>query len=106
MAIFEEREIGFEAKWAHDEELLFKIMARRNEMLGQWAAAELGLGKSDSEAYAEALIRAGLLGQGADPAIERIRRDFSAKNIQISNHMIERKVEEFHNAARQQLAPS
>ena len=106
MAIFEERETGFEAKWAHDEELLFKIMARRNELLGQWAAAELALGKADSAAYAEALVKAGLLGQGADPAIDKIRQDFSARNVQISNHMIDRKAEECREAARRELAPS
>jgi hypothetical protein len=56
MSGFDKREEGFEKKYAHDEELRFKAMARRNKMLGQWAADKLGILGADADAYAKAVV--------------------------------------------------
>src|SRR5882724_11254278 len=53
---FEKREKGFEAKWAHDEELRFKVYARRNKLLGLWAAAEMGIIGPAADAYAKEVV--------------------------------------------------
>jgi len=77
--MFEERERGYEAKWAHDAEALFRVMARRDTGLGEWAAARLNLSAEESADYVGAVIQAGMMGRGADPALEKIRADFQAR---------------------------
>jgi hypothetical protein len=96
--LFEERERGYEAKWAHDEETLFKIQARRNELLGRWAAGELGLSAAAAADYVQDVIKAGIA-KGADPAFEKIRGDFVAGEIAFSQHAMLIKMEEFFTAA-------
>jgi hypothetical protein len=99
---FDEREKAYEAKWAHDEELHFKVMARRNKLLGLWAAAEMGLSGSPADEYAKATIQAGLIGKGADPVFEKIVADFAAHKLTHSRHVIHRRMEElFHQAGEQ-----
>jgi hypothetical protein len=77
--MFEERERGYEAKWAHDAEALFRIMARRDIALGGWAAARMNLSAGDTADYIDAVIQAGMLGKGADPALDKIRGDLKAR---------------------------
>jgi hypothetical protein len=76
MSMFEERERGYEAKWAHDEETLFRIMARRDNGLGEWAAALMNLSSADSAAYVGAVLQMGMVGKGPDPVMEKIAADF------------------------------
>ncbi|MGZ5925704.1 MAG: DUF1476 domain-containing protein [Rhizomicrobium sp.] len=97
--LFEERERGYEAKWAHDEETLFKIQVRRNELLGRWAAGEMGLSAAAAADYVKAVIDAGVAAKGADPAFEKIRDDFAAGKIPLSEQALARKAEEFFTAA-------
>ena len=82
--MFEERERGYEAKWAHDAELLFRIMARRDNKLGEWAAARMNLHDSRIDDYVAAVVEAGLAGvpgKGPDPVLEKIRADFQARGV-------------------------
>ncbi len=72
--VFEERERGYEAKWAHDEEAHFAIMAKRNAWLGEWACETMQLPKSEADRYVQAVIDAGLTGRGKDPVFEKISR--------------------------------
>ena len=58
MTFFDDREKGFEAKYKHDQELQFKVFARRNKLLGLWAAQKLGLGGEAAEAYAKDVVKA------------------------------------------------
>jgi hypothetical protein len=74
--MFEDRERAYEAKWAHDEEAHFRIMARRDAGLGAWAAARMKLSAAESVAYAGALVQAGVAGKGTEPVLEKIRVDF------------------------------
>ncbi|MGD0143736.1 MAG: DUF1476 domain-containing protein [Rhizomicrobium sp.] len=101
---FDEREKAYEAKWAHDEELHFKVMARRNKLLGLWAASELGLSGAPADDYVKAAIQAGLIGKGADPVFEKIHADFAAHKTAHSKQAIHRKMEELVHLASEQVA--
>jgi hypothetical protein len=91
MTTFDKREEGFEKKFAHDEELKFKATARRNRMLGQWAAEKLGLAGAEAEAYAKAVVLAEVEGTGV---FAKLRKDFDAKGVHQSDHQIRRQMDE------------
>ncbi len=98
---FEERKKKHEDKWAHDEELRFKIGARRNKLLGRWAAAELGLTGAPAEEYAKSVVAADLA--GADGVFRKLRGDFDSAGLAHSDHLIRRKLEEFLAEAADQV---
>ena len=79
MTTFDKREEGFEKKFAHDEELRFKAMARRNKLLGLWAAGLLGKTGADAEAYAKDIVIADLAEHGDDVVIAKLKADLSGK---------------------------
>src|ERR1700680_2811987 len=81
MTNFDKREEGFEKKFAHDEELKFKATARRNKMLGLWAAEKLGLSGADAEAYAKEVVLADIEASGQHDIFTKIRADFDAKGV-------------------------
>src|SRR6516164_4407438 len=76
MTTFDKREEGFEKKFAHDEELRFKATARRNKLIGLWAAEKLGLTGADAENYAKSVVIADFEEQGDHDVVRKIRRDF------------------------------
>src|SRR4029077_13955007 len=87
MTTFDKREEAFEQQFAHDEELKFKATARRNKMLGLWAAQKLGLSGAEAENYAQSIGRAKFA--GGDPAvIAKVRNDLQAKAVAQSEHQI------------------
>jgi hypothetical protein len=94
MSTFDKREEGFERKFAHDEEVRFKARARRNKLLGLWAAQKLGLTGDAADAYAKEIVIADFEGPGEDDMFVRIRRDFDAKGVAQSDHQIRRTMEE------------
>src|SRR6201995_737519 len=94
MSTFDKREEGFERKFAHDEEVRFKARARRNKMLGLWAAQLLGLTGDAAEAYAKEIVIVDFEEPGDDDVFARIRRDFDAKAVAQSDHQIRRTMEE------------
>jgi hypothetical protein len=94
MSTFDKREEGFERKFAHDEEVRFKARARRNKLLGLWAAQKLGLAGDAAEAYAKEIVAVDFEEPGDDDVFARIRRDFDAKAIAQSDHQIRRTMEE------------
>lgn len=94
MTTFDKREEGFEKKFAHDEELKFKATARRNKLLGLWAAEKLGLKGAEADSYALSVVMAEFE-QGSDHDVMRkIRKDFDAKGIAQSDHQISRTMTE------------
>lgn len=97
--LFEERERGYEAKWAHDEESLFEIMTMRNARLGQWAAEAMQLPAAEAQHYAQAVVHAGLTGKDKDPVFEKIRGDFSARMVACPNSVIQRKMKDLFDQA-------
>jgi hypothetical protein len=103
MTTFDKREEGFEKKLAHDEELRFKANARRNKLLGHWAAEKLGLTGADAEAYAKAVVMADFEEAGDDDVFRKVNTDFQAKGVVQSEHQIRRTMEELMNAAIAQI---
>jgi hypothetical protein len=94
MTTFDKREEGFEKQFAHDEELRFKAHARRNKLVGLWAADKLGLSGAEAEAYAKQVVIAALEKSGDNDVFGKIRRDFDAKGIAQSDHQIRRTMDE------------
>lgn len=90
MTTFDDREKSFEKKFAMDEELKFKSEQRRNKLLGEWAAGRLGLTGSDVDGYVKALRRADLASKGDEDVFQKLRTDFDAKGIAISDAELRR----------------
>src|SRR5689334_6987665 len=103
MTAFEDREKGYERKFAHDQELKFRATARRNKMLGLWAAEQLGLSGEEAQAYAKEVIKADLEIPGDDDVFRKIRRDFDAKGVQKSDHQIRSKIVDLMGVAISQI---
>jgi hypothetical protein len=93
MTTFDKREEAFEKQFAHDEELRFKATARRNKMLGLWAAEKLGLSGADADSYALSVVMAAFEDSTHDVA-HKIREDFDAKGVAQSDHQIGRHMTE------------
>jgi hypothetical protein len=100
---FDERRKNFEEKWAHDEDLRFKVVVRRNKLLGQWAARELGLNAPEIDAYARAVVQVDLKEPGEEDVLRKIRADFDAKKIAHSDQVIRRKMDELLTTASEQV---
>jgi len=103
MTTFDKREEGFEKKFAHDEELRFKATARRNKLLGLWAAGKLGLSGADADAYAKEVVLADFEEAGGRDVFGKIRKDFDAKGVAQSDHQIRRTMDEFMEQAIAQI---
>ena len=88
MNTFEDRQKGFERKFALDEELRFKSTARRNKLLGLWAAEKMGLSCDEAQAYAREVIKADFEEPGEEDVFRKIRADFDAKGVDQSDHQI------------------
>jgi hypothetical protein len=84
MTTFDKREAGFENKFAHDEELRFKATARRNKLLGAWAAEKLGHTGASAETYAKEVVMADFEEAGDEDVVRKLVADFAVKNISIS----------------------
>lgn len=97
---FEERKKKAEEKWAHDEALRFKTVARRNKLLGQWAAAEMGLTGQDVEAYARAVVAADLHPAGS---LGKVKSDLEGARLLHSEAELHRKLDELEALAREQI---
>jgi hypothetical protein len=94
MNTFDKRKEGFERKFAHDAELRFKAKARRNKLLGLWAAQLMGLSGTEAEEYARTLVRADLDEPGDDDVFRKLRRDFDASGVDRSDHQVRRTMDE------------
>ena len=103
MTTFDKREEGFEKQFAHDEELKFKAMARRNKLLGLWAAEKLGLTGAEADAYAKEVVVADFEEAGDDDVFRKVRKDFDAKAVPQSDHQIRRTMDELLAAAVMQI---
>ena len=104
MASLEERGESFEKKFAHDEELKFKAEARRNKLLGLWAAGLMGKEGAAADAYAKEVIKADLEEAGDEDVFRKVRGDFDTAGIDQSDHQIRRQMEECMATAMAQIA--
>jgi hypothetical protein len=103
MASMDDRKDAFENKFAHDEELKFKAMARRNKMLGLWAAEKLGKTGEAAEAYAKEVVVADFQEAGDDDVFRKIRADFDAAGVDQSDHQIRRTMQELLDQAAEAI---
>ena len=88
MTTFDKREEGFEKQFAHDEELKFKAMARRNKLLGLWAAEKLGVSGPAADTYAKEVVMADFEEAGDDDVLRKVRKDFESKGVAQSDLQI------------------
>ena len=106
MTTFDKREDGFEKKFAHDEELQFKANARRNKLLGLWAADKLGLSGAQADAYAKEVVMADFEEAGDQDVFRKIRKDLDNKKIAASDLDIRRTMDELMAQAIEQIKMS
>ncbi len=98
MSTFDEREKSFEKKFAHDEELQFKVSARRNKYLGQWASQILGYNSDQEKEYIESVIKADFAEAGDEDVFRKIKSDL--KNYNMSDEEIRKKMDELNEKAK------
>ena len=98
MSSFDERQKGFEKKFAHDEELQFKVNARRNKYLGQWAAKLLGLNEEKEKEYIQSIIKADFEEAGDEDVFRKIQEDL--KNHNVPEEEIRKKMNETMELAK------
>ncbi len=103
MSTFDKQQKAHEAKYAHDKETEFKIMARRNKLLGLWAAEHFGLSGDAAEAYAKEVIASDFDRPGDEDVFEKVDADFKERGVEMSEHRIRREMEELLETARDQI---
>jgi len=103
MTTFDDREQGFESKFSHDQELEFRVNARRNKLLGLWAAQLLGIHGADAENYARTLAELETHTPGDGTVISKVLEDFKARGIEMSEHRLRRHLDELGQSARSQI---
>jgi len=94
MTSLKDREEGFERKFVIDEEIRFRATARRNRMLGLWAAEKLGKTGADADAYAKEVVVSDIEEAGDHDVFRKLRRDFDAAGVDQSDHQIRRTMDE------------
>lgn len=103
MTTFNDREKAFETKFARDEEMAFRVAARRNRLLGHWAAEKLGLTAEETDAYAKAVVQADFEEAGDDDVVRKLLGDLTAAGVETSDSEIRHALEEKTVEARRQL---
>jgi len=104
MSGFNDREKGFEAKYRMDEEMVFKIHARRDKLMGLWAAAKMGITGADAEEYAKSIVMADMEEPGDDDVLRKLTKDFAAKGVSVSDADLRTQLDIFKAEAQAQLA--
>jgi len=103
MNTFKDRQKGFEAKFALDQELQFKATARRNKLLGLWAGELMGMSAAEASEYAKEVIKADFEEAGDEDVFRKIRGDFDARRVDQSDHQIRRTMDELMAKAAEQV---
>jgi hypothetical protein len=101
MSAFEDREKGFERKFASDQELEFRAHSRGNRMLGEWAAKKMGLENVDD--YVRAVVRSELGAGGEEDVVRKVIQDLSGSGVQVRETEVRSKMDEFLAVAREQV---
>lgn len=103
MNTFDDRKKGFESKFAHDEELRFRATARRNKLLGLWAAEKLGLAGEAAESYAKEVVASDIEEAGDHDVVRKVLGDFAARKVEQSEHQVRRTMDELMATAIEQV---
>jgi hypothetical protein len=100
---FNDREKGFEAKYQHDQEIQFKITARRNKLLGLWAAEQMGLAGADADAYAKEVVVADFEEAGDDDVLRKVLGDLTDKGVGLDEKAVRKEMDSLMATAREQI---
>ncbi len=100
---FNDREKGFEAKYRHDQETEFKVTARRNKLLGLWAAARMQITGADADAYAREVVVADFEEPGDDDVVRKVLGDLEAKNVDMNEIRLRKDIDRLMEEAREQI---
>ncbi len=103
MTQFDDRQRAFESKFAHDEEMKFRMIARRNRLLGEWAAAKMGLSEEETSSYAKDVVRADFEEAGDEDVIRKVLGDLTSAGIETSDAEIRQTLEHKAAEAKRQL---
>ena len=103
MSSFDERESSFENKFKHDKELEFKATARRNKLLGLWAANLLGIHGADAETYAKSVVKADMEKPGDQDVVDKLLGDFKQRGVDMSEHRLRKQMTELMSSAVAQI---
>lgn len=103
MTTFDDRERAFETQYARDEDMAFRVTARRNKLLGRWAAAQMKLTPEETDAYAKAVVQADFEEAGDEDVIRKLVGDLTAANVDVDQGTVRRAIEEQTIEARRQL---
>jgi len=103
MTQFDDRERAFETKFARDEEMQFRILARRNRLLGKWAARLMGLSDAEADAYAKDVIRADFEEAGDEDVIRKLLGDLTAAGVETDDAKIREALAHKEAEARRQI---
>jgi hypothetical protein len=103
MTTFDDRRNAFEKKFAHDEDLRFKAMARRNKLFGLWAAERLGQSGTEADAYAKSVVMADFEEAGDDDVLRKVRGDLDAAGKSVSDADLRRTMEELLVRAAEEI---
>ena len=106
MSTFDDRERAFETKYARDQEMQFRVVARRNRLLGRWAAGLMGLSEAEAEAYASDVIRADFEEAGDEDVIRKLLGDLTSAGVDCDDARIREALEHKTVEARRQLMES
>jgi hypothetical protein len=106
MPNFSDREKGFEEKFRHDEELRFRVVSRRNRLLGLWAAEKLGLQGADADRYAKEVVAADFEKPGDDDVLDKVTADLTAKGVAMTREQIRHEMQLLLGQAKKQIAES
>jgi hypothetical protein len=103
MTTFDDRERGEETRFKHEQELAFKARNRGNRLFGLWVAEQLGLSGEAADAFAKDVVIADFDSPGDDDIFTKVRADLGAKSIEISDHVLTRRLQEFRQLAAEQI---
>ncbi len=103
MTTFDDREKAFEAKYEHDQELQFKVNARRNKLLGLWAAGLMGKTGADAEAYGKEIVMADFEKPGDSDVMHKLMKDLAAAGKPMEEHTIRKESDRLADEAKKQV---
>jgi hypothetical protein len=106
MTQFEDRQRAFEAKFAHDEEMKFRIIARRNRLLGEWAARQMGLSEAETESYAKDVVRSDFEEAGDHDVIRKVLGDLTSAGVEMDEEKVVEALRNKEIDARRQIIES
>lgn len=106
MSGFDDRKKAQESKFAHDQELAFKANARRNKLLGLWAAEKMGISGAEADAYAAEVVKSDFAAAGDEDVFAKVKTDLDAKGVSVSDHQLRREMDDLMKTAIEQIRAS